>query len=234
VVIDKFFTVEPPLKPQNPYKGDPKDDLLELRKDCVECLGVAFPKAVVDNSGSTSIKISGGSLICKVDVVPANWYDTVSYNDGEGSHHRGVMVLNRDEMERKKNFPFLFNFRLHAHDIARGGVPRMLIRLLKTIKADYENDNTSSVSFSSFDICSLAYRMPDDYLCVQRRQPLDIILSYLRWIYAVLLDSPLRSSLKVVDDSRLIFDNSGKAAGLQALYEDLLGVYQYAVEEQKG
>jgi len=235
VIIDKFFTVEPPLKPKNPYNGDPKDDLLVLREDCAQSLDSAFPKAVVDNSGSTAVEISGGSLICKVDVVPANWYDTVSYNNGEGDHHRGVMVLNREEMERKKNFPFLFNYRLHGHDTNRSGVPRMLIRLLKTIKADYENDNPgSSVSFSSFDICSLAYRMPDDYLRVQLNQPLDIIRNYLRWIYTVLHDSTLRSSLKTVDDSRLIFDKTDKAPGLQTLYEDLLAIYRGAVEEQGG
>lgn len=235
VIIDKFFTVEPPLKPKNPYKGDPNDDLLFLREDCAQSLDAAFPKAVVDNSGSTAVEISGGSLICKVDVVPANWYETVSYNDGKGDHHRGVMVLNREEMERKKNFPFLFNYRLHEHDIKRAGVPRMLIRLLKTIKADYENDNPNSlVNFSSFDICSLAYHMPDDYLRVRINQPLDIIRNYLRWISTVLHNSTLRSSLKTVDDSRLTFDKTDKVAGLQTLYDDLLNIFRSAVMEQGG
>lgn len=235
VLIDKFTTLEPPLQPANPYKGNPIDELLLLRSCCASSLRAAFPKAAVDDLGSTSVAVSGGSLVCKVDVVPANWYDTVRYTAREGDHYRGVMVLNRKQMQRKENFPFLFNFRLNNHDLARSGVPRMLIRLLKTIRADYETDNPgTAIPFSSFDICSLSYRMPDDCLSAKINQPLDIIRNFLLWIQAVISRRDLQSSLKSVDDSRLIFDEPAKVEGLQRLFQDLVAVYSGAVKEQGG
>lgn len=79
MLIDKFFTVEPPQKPQNPYKGDPIQDMLDLRAEIIEALEQAFPEATVDYSGGKSVSIEGGSLRRKVDVVPANWYNTNQY-----------------------------------------------------------------------------------------------------------------------------------------------------------
>jgi hypothetical protein len=234
VLIDKFYDLEPPQTPTVPYTGNPIEDLKTLRASCARELGVAFPAAEVDDSGSTCVSISGASLVCRVDVVPASWYNTVSYSGGGGSHTRGVMVFNRPEGKRKPNYPFLFNFRLHERDGGRNGVPRMLIRLLKTLKADSEEESSRLIEFSSFDICSLLYRMPDNYLQADIRMPLDIVRNVLFWIYAVLNQQDLVTSLKVIDDSRLIFDKTEKVGGLRRLQEDLLDLYSEAVKEQGG
>jgi len=232
-IIDKFHTVEPPNLPRNPYAGDPKDDLLTLRQDCAAAIRHAFPAVDVDDDGSTCVSLSGGSLVCDVDVVPANWYDTVQYVRGDGDFWRGIMVLNRDEMERIRNRPFLFNERIDTHDRQRLGIPRMLIRLLKSIKADYEEDTSGqSVPFSSFDICSVVYRMPDPYLTVQVTQPLHVIRNLIIWLQRLHADADLQRTLKVVDDSRLIFDEPTKAAGLAMITSDLVDKFNGALHEQ--
>jgi hypothetical protein len=233
-IIDKFFTLEPPQTPANPYKGIPVDDLIELRQRCVRELTIAFPAVTINDTGATAIVLEGGSLICPVDVVPSNWYDTNAYAEGQGVHTRGIMVLNRDDMTRAKNYPFLFNHRLDFHDNARQGVPRMLIRLLKTEKADREEETHTELAFSSFDICSLVYRMPDSYLNVYANQPLSIILALLTWIYHVLSTTDTQNSLSVIDDSRLIFDGPEKHTALAKIYADLHQDYKEAEKEQSG
>jgi hypothetical protein len=233
-IIDKFYTLEPPQQPAIPYQGEPIDDLIELRKHCVRELEAAFPSASVNDDGSTSIVLEGGSLACSVDIVPSNWYDTNAYAAGEGEHTRGIMVLNKEERTRMRNYPFLFNHRLDVHDRARTGVPRMLIRLLKSEKADHEEESGTELEASSFDICSIVYRMPDSYLDVPLRQPLRIILALLKWLYHVLSTTDLQKSLKVIDDSRLIFDSSEKASALGKIYADLYEDYSEALKEQAG
>ena len=231
VIIDKFITLQPPQKPSNPYKGEPKDDLLELRQKCYHELNIAFPKVTIDNAGSTSLSLEGGSLVCKVDVVPSNWYDTNEYSETYLEHFRGIMVLNKDEMERKKNFPFLFNYRINEKDNECNGTVRMLIRLLKTLKADADEEN--KVELSSFDICSIAYRIPNEYLNFQINEPLDIIKNFALWMQKIINDSELRKILKVVDDSRIIFDEDEKYNDFVKLFNDLVDLYNGAKEENQ-
>ena len=231
VIIDKFFTLEPPQVPQNPYKGEPKNDLLELRQKCYQELNLAFPKVNIDNTGSTSLSLEGGSLVCKVDVVPSNWYDTNDYSRYKLEHFRGIMILNKDEMERKKNFPFLFNFRIDEKDKQCNSTVRMLIRLLKTLKADANEGN--EVDLSSYDICSIAYRIPNDFLYFKLNEPLDIIRNFLLWMEKIINDSNIRSSLKVVDDSRLIFNENNKLKDFKILANDLDELYNGAKAENQ-
>ncbi len=233
-IIDKFYTLEPPQKPLIPYAGVPIDDLLELRQYCVRELKIAFPTAKVNDEGSTCIAIEGGSLTCQVDVVPSNWFDTNDYANGNGDHTRGIMVLNKKEKTRTTNFPFLFNVRLNEHDVARMGAPRMLVRLLKSVKADHEEESSKEIYFSSFDICSLVYRMPDIYLQVNLYHPLDIIRNLLEWINRVTQVQALRDALMAIDDSRLIFNEPDKVLALKALHSDLKPIYDAAVVENGG
>lgn len=234
VIIDKFVTLEPPQRPDVPYTGVPTDDLLELRKLCARELVNAFPQARINDEGTTCIVIDEGSLKCPVDVVPSNWYDTNAYANGQGAHTRGVMVLNKKEMTRAKNYPFLFNFRLDTHDRARMGAPRMLIRLLKSVRADLEEESSRELKLSSFDICSLVYRMPDIYLQVNLHHPLDIVRNLLAWIDRVVQVQPLRDALMVVDDSRIIFDTPEKGPALRMLHAELNAIYDSAVRENGG
>ena len=234
VIIDKFHTLEPPQEPSNPYKGDANDDLLELRKECKKELSEAFPQADIDDEGANSLEISGGSLYCKVDVVPSNWYDSVRCSQSGLEYQRGIQVLNKKEMRRKTNYPFLFNELLDRNDRQRRGIPRMLIRLQKTIKAD-EKEEGYNIDFSSYDIASVVYRMPDNFLSFQLEKPLDFIYNLLLWQEYILNNADsVQTTLKVVDDSRLIFDKPNKIIEFKKLFQSLLEIYNGAKNENKG
>lgn len=235
-IIDKFHSLEPPQKPTHPYpQENANQDLLDLRNAEAKELSAAFHAATVDNSGSTAISLTGGSLLCKVDVVPSNWLHTNAYTAGQGDHTRGIEVLNKETMKRISNYPFLFNHRLNNHDVARNGIPRMLIRLLKTIKADHEEEAPRDpIALSSFDLCSVVYRMPDAYLAARVTQPLDIVRNLLLWLAHLRANEQTRSTLDVIDDSRKIFDAPSKATALEKLQADLQPIYESAVKEQGG
>lgn len=232
-IIDKFVMLERPQEPTNPYKGEPLDDLNILRQRCVQELDQAFPKVRVDDSSSTAVKLSGGSLVCDVDVVPANWFNTNDYARTEAEYTRGVQVLDREKRELIKNFPFLFNYRLEVNDRQRFGLTRMLIRLLKTVKADLEEDGTC-IDFSSFDVCSLVYRMPDQYIVQRLHLPLDILDRFLQWMRSSITEDSIRSKVLVIDDSRRIFDSEDKKSGAKLLFNALHEIYQGALCEQGG
>ena len=234
-IIDKFEALEYPQQPKTPYTGNPEQDLLDLRNTAAKELASAFPAAKIDNTGSTSVGLTGGSLLCKVDVVPANWLNTNAYAAGAGENTRGIEVLSKEKMQRISNYPFLFNSRLDAHDARRTGIPRMLVRLLKTVKADYQEENPKQqVALSSFDLCSLVYRMPDAYLGSPVNQPLDIVRNLLLWLAHLHASEDVRSSLNVIDDSRKIFNEAQKVSDLVTLYAELRPVYEGAVKEQGG
>lgn len=176
--------------------------------------------------------MSGGSLACAVDVVPANWFDTVDYSRTRLKADRGVQVLDRKANERRKNFPFRFNARIEDCDKGRRGTTRMFIRLLKTIKADLEEDEKVSLEVSSFDLCSVVYRMPDQYFVFALNQPLDLIRNLLLWMQSVIENKVLSDGLRVVDDTRVIFDKGSKLPSFHRIFNELCVVYDGALKEQ--
>jgi len=230
VIIDKFHTLAHPLIPSNPYKGDPEEDLLSLRKDCKREISNAFPAVNIDDSGSTAISIEGGSLACKVDIVPSNWYDTVAYSLSGNEYERGIQVLDKHNMVRKLNFPFMFNYRLIAFDYNCQGIPIALIRLLKTIKADAIEEG-KEIELSSFDICSIIYRMPTEYLYLDLLNPLAVIDKLCDWCLKIISNDELKKSLMVIDETRKIFDNIDKEIGLLNIFSELIEIKKNALSE---
>jgi hypothetical protein len=224
----RFFTVEPPQKVRIAYQGNPLQDLIALRKDCVAVLKSAFPAATVDNAGSKSITVSGGSLRRKVDVVPANWYDTNDYALTGLGFYRGVMILDKDVPVRVKNQPFLHNKRIGDKDLRVGGAVRMAIRLLKTLRYDSE----IKIDVSSFDIAGLIYNIPDDHLIFQPGYELNIIENVLAYLHYVLRDKAYQNSLMSVDGSRKVFGSPGTdERNVILLANEVYDLYQNVLEE---
>lgn len=101
----------------------------ELRKECEIVLTEAYPAAEVDINGAKSISLSGGSFRRKVDVVPANWHDTVAYQLYEHKHLREIYVLDKHKLERTKNSPFIFMHQINQKDvITQGGTKKVILR----------------------------------------------------------------------------------------------------------
>lgn len=223
----RFFSLEMPQANPYPYAENPEDTLLTFRCKARDELMQAFTIARVDDSGSTAIKLSGGSLACAVDVVPSNWYNTIEYSRSSFEAARGVQVLNKETLERVLNFPFRFNDRLHAQDHVRSGATRRMIRFLKTLKADLIEEGFS-IGLSSFDICSIIFRMEGTFRSSDGYGARPEAVVCFQWVTFLLNDATFRQGLWVVDDSRLIFDNAEKVQGLRFIQRELHDLLQAA------
>ena len=200
VLTGKFHTLENPQKPSSPYKGNPLQDLEDLRADAIASLEAAFPEATVDSSGGKSISLEGGSLRRKIDVVPSNWFNTNKYNETGQKVYRGVQILDAKKMERLKNTPFLHNAWIAHKDSQTNGGLRKAARLMKSLKYD-----TEAIDLSSYDLVSIAFCMPDGDLNVPKGQELSLLNSCYEFCVLLQENAVLRNSLDVPDGHRKIF-----------------------------
>lgn len=224
VLEARFVSLEPPQQPPHPYQGNPVDDLLQIRRVCVAHLKSAFQAAKVDDSGPKSIKISGGSLVRTVDIVPANWYDTNQYVQHERKKtYRGVHVLDAHKKERHSDQPFLHGAWINCKDgpTQTAGSTRKLIRLLKSLKYDSED----RVAMSSYDIESIVFRMDDKQMLKPRGEEIPLAHSCWLWLKNIEDSQQLRDELTVPDGKRKIFAE-GKAtlAQVKSLRQELEGL----------
>lgn len=225
VLETRFFSLQPPLQPAVPYPGDPVANLLQIRRVCISHLRGAFPRATVDDSGPRSVKISGGSLVRVVDIVPANWYETVKYTETNQKIWRGVHILDAHRRVREEDQPFLHGAWIERKDADTSGSARKLIRLLKSLKYDSEG----KVAMSSFDIESLVFRMPD--MIRQRGEEIPLAHTCWLWLKKVEDSQQFRESLEVPDGKRKIFAEGKATAGqLSALRHELEGLL-YGIDQ---
>lgn len=217
VIIDKFYTVQSPQTPKNPYKGDPLQDLLDLRNEAERALEAAFSQARIDKSGNKSISIEGGSLTRKVDVVPSNWYHTNKYAESGNEIYRGVQILDKSVPTRLANTPFLHNAWIDHKDKNTQGGMRKASRLMKSLKYDSED-----IDLSSYDIVSIAFNMPDESLSYPKGGELRILSSCLDFCKKLQSDPNLRQSIEVPDGHRKVFcEGHATLSGLNQLTHEL-------------
>lgn len=213
-----FFTLEPPAAPKNRYPGDSLAELKKLRKDAVFVLGKAFPEVDVNSSPGKAIRLTGGSLRRKIDVVIGNWWDTVQYQNTRVSYERGVSILDTANDQRINNKPFLHNQRIDVRDIENNGNLRKVIRLLKSLKYDADNE----LNISSYDITAIAYSMPNSYLYTTYGHELILVENTRRWFLHLIENEQARLSLYVPNQTRKIFGIGGASlAGLKELFAEL-------------
>lgn len=224
-----FINLEPPQKATSPYKGNPVQELCNLRDESFNILKKAFPTVDIDNSGAKSICLKGGSLKRKIDVVPSNWYDTILYSQTKHEYHRGVMVLNYQDKKQVGNTPFYHNKLLDDKDFATNTNYKKVVRLLKTIKADSE----LTINLSSYDIASLIYHMKNTDLIIGT-SPLKLLRNSLKFMKYVSENHIYRNNLLVPDESRNIFQqNRATNDDLNLLIMELEEIYQDLLEELK-
>jgi hypothetical protein len=200
LLIDKFYTMEKPQEPVTPYKGDPIQDLVDLRAEAITSLKGAFPEATIDSSGSKSIVVEGGSLRRKIDVVPSNWYNTNKYAETKNKTYRGVQILDSKTRTRLNNTPFLHNAWIEHKDKNTNGGLRKAARLLKSLKYDSEK-----IDLSSYDLVSIAFNIPESELKMPHGMELAILNSCYNYCLDLQQNRLKRESLDVPDGHRKIF-----------------------------
>jgi hypothetical protein len=212
-----FVSVEPPGTPKNPYQGDALADLRNLRAASAKALKSAYPEVTVDDAPGKSIALEGGSLRRRIDVVISNWWNTVEYQTSGVAFQRGVKVFDSRANIRIENRPFLHNARIDQRDRLLNGNVRKVARLLKSLKYDADG----KVNMSSYDITSIAYRMPDALMRPGHGAELLLVENTRGFLRLLLDDSALRASLRVPNEMRAIFGPEGASVeGLSQLFKE--------------
>lgn len=227
LITETFYSLEPPQKPNNPYGGNPSDELYSLRLDAISLLENAFPGVTVDSSGAKSISLEGGSLSRKVDVVPSNWYNTVKYTELQDETYRGIMILDSHKMVRFTNTPFYHNYLLQLKDYASSNNFKKIVRLLKTLKADAEKE----IKLSSYDLAAIPFHMENSKY-IKSDTPLKLIENTLFYLMELCKDDNKRNNLYVPDQSRKIFEKA-ELVDLQRLTLELGDLHSDILNEQK-
>lgn len=230
VLTCRFTMLEWPQTPAQRYDGDPIADLREIRTVSCECVRSEFPAAEVDDSGAKSISVKGGSLRRKVDIVPANWYDTNSYAESKAKRDRAVQVLDNRTGELIKNSPFLHNYLIAEKDSQVGGGLRKVVRLMKSLKYD-----SGTIDLTSYDLTSIGYGMPDQDLSTFPGGELALLARLKTYLDFVAVNHEFRLALLVPDRSRKVFcKGHATVEGLDSLrseVDDLVEAVQWNLQK---
>lgn len=215
------------------WDGPSGESLLdELRKHAEQNLINAFPEANVDTSGSKAITISGGSLQREVDVIPAHWYDTAAYQASQMKKDRGIYIYLKDERSRALNYPFLHMHHIQQKDDATSGGVKKIIRLLKTLVADYEEE--PKIELSSYDIASIVWHFLEGQMIVQSWNELSLLWVAKVNLEVLVIDEQRTKSLYTPDGTRKIIDKEQKFLGLVRLLAEVNDLISEVVKELSG
>jgi hypothetical protein len=217
-IHEGFVTLEPPQKPTYPYQGNPVANLKDMRNKVYRILDSVYSAAKIDDSGSKALNISGGSLNRTIDLIFCNWYDSVKYTETADADYRGINLLDRDNDRRILNFPFMHIYFINTKDVQVSGNVKRLIRLLKTLRSDADEE----IKVSSYDIASLVFRMDNSLLMASKLKRLDLLDNCNSFLKKVISDSTFRDSLHVANSTRTIFcDDGAKLAEVVKLQKEL-------------
>jgi hypothetical protein len=210
----RWHSIEPPNKATSPYTGNSIDDLREIRQMTAEVLESAFPAATVDQSGSKSVRISGGSLRRKIDLIASAWWYTVEYMEDKEKYSLGIQILDNAKGQRISNKPFLHNKRLMDRDAATNGGLRKLIRLMKSVK--YDSDD--KIDLNSYDIAGIMYNMPDEWVTASPGYDLALVKNCQEYLRHLLNHKTYRDSIEMPNRMRSVFCPEGASeSGLKQM-----------------
>ena len=217
VLNDRFITVERPGDSFVAYKGNVIEDMQALRNACYAILKEVYSVPEIDNNGEKSIKIKkGGVLKRDIDVVPANWFDSVKYKTYGNNYLRGVQVFNKITCERTKNFPFLNKKLINDKDKLCNGNYRALVRLAKNLRVD--SDSSAQIKkISSYDIQSIFFAIENTDI---NNLPKPELVNYgCEYLFYLVANTEVFRTMKVPDETRLISEKVSFDM-LKSLYDE--------------
>ncbi|MDD2384620.1 MAG: hypothetical protein PHN18_10560 [Sulfurospirillaceae bacterium] len=193
------------------------DVIKDIRLNSENILPKNFPQANIDCTGNKAIKLSEGSLLRKVDIVPASWYDTRDYQQTRQQSDRGIKIYHKNTHELELNLPFKHIKLISDRDDIYNGNLRSVIRLMKNIVADMPDyKQHAAKKLSSYDLASIAYHMEQElYLPYNMR--VGLVEKIRAFLYLLFTNYSFRDNLNVPDLSRKIFNHQDKIKSLEIL-----------------
>lgn len=188
-------------------------DMLQLRSVSETTLAARFPAATVDRSGCKSIRMEGGSLRRKIDVVPAHWHDTAAYQASSQKHDREVRILDKSVPTTIANRPFMHMRRINDKDTLTNGGAKKVIRLLKNLSKDSDRN----IALTSYDIAALVWHFDDESLKRPRYLEVALIAETQAHLHCLVQNRQACEALMAPDRSRKIIDSADKFYSLISL-----------------
>jgi hypothetical protein len=218
VATGRYHWVTPPLTPSNPYMGDAKNDLIELRVDIVDTIKRVFPAVDLDNEGGKAIAISGGSLNRKMDLVPISWIHNMTSVSVTDKTHRGIKLYDKKSKQYVENYPFLHIYRCNEKDSYVDGKYKKLVRYIKNVR----NDSERGINISSYDATALMYHLDNNELILTTNDPARLSALTEQFLLRVINDTHFQLTAKVPNETRLLFGVDGlKLEDVVKLYEEI-------------
>ena len=238
IIPTNTVNAEKPYVKENYYTTS-KDQrsLIEIARDIrnksEKILPKNFPKVDVDCSGNKSIALSGGSLLRKVDIVPAIWFDSRKYQTTQLESDRGIKILHKADNTLILNHPFTHIKLVNDKDELYSGNLKCIIRLMKNLVADMpDHKKRITKKLSSYDLASIAFHM-NDKLSAAYYMRLSLVEKTRLHLNDLISNKYLRESLIVPDGSRKIFDNQEKTDALAILAQEMTDLAKSIYSELK-
>lgn len=201
------------------YQGNTLQDLRQLRLDSESILTDVYD--ICDTTKPKSIKIKNQSLNREVDVVIANWYDDVSSIINDKGEYRGIQVYNKDTNSKgDPDYPFLSIKRINEKSADTNGRLKRMIRFLKNVKADSNQD----IDLSSFDINAVCYDIEvTKYQTLSFYELVPVVYNQLKEICT---NQAKADGIISVDGREYIFKyNNKKLENLKLLMAEVEGIF---------
>lgn len=200
-----------------PSTRDAVAEIAALRAESCAVLRSAFPAAKVDDSGAKCIRMSEGSLLREIDVVPSVLYRTAAHQQSGNDNDRGVQSYDKKQRMLITNFPFKVRAYINAKEERTSGGCKKAIRLLKNMKEDAD----VTIALSSFDIMSLVYAMQDSDLYHYSFHEGKVVASLQKWFASLADDEARLRGLHTVDGSRKIVRSASDVAAVSGMAAEL-------------
>lgn len=203
-----------------PYSGSEINNLREIRINAEDVLTRNYKYVKTSKSKSIEVNLTYPERL--VDVVTASWYKTVDSEFNDNEIYKGVQVYDKDSNSRLPvDYPFLKIALLDKKNNETNGRLKRMIRFLKTLKADSDQNLKE---FSSFDICSVCYNIPaQNYIDFPYYQLVYVLNTEFN---KILLNENYRNEIKSIDGTEYIFYNKlRKVEQLRLLSQELSAIY---------
>lgn len=210
-----------------PYVKSVMSEMQRLRANCETILPARFPAATVKCDGSKSIRIEGGSLQRKIDVVPAHWHNTAAYQSSLQKKDREICILDTSVPTTIGNRPFMHMHCINIKDTLTNGGAKKVIRLLKNLS----KDSDQNIILSSYDIAGLAWHFDNASLNRPRYLEVSLIAETQGHLHRLIHDRPYCEALMVPDQSRKIIDSPEKFTSLIGLAFEVDGLAAQIMRE---
>jgi len=197
------------------FTGSPNKTLSELRKNAEIVLQNNYKYVNIHKGKSIEVKPTNPYRM--VDVVTASYYENLkSITKGDKSE-KGIQVYDKiKDIRLDVDYPFLKIKLVNKKDKSVNGRLKKMIRFIKNVKADCENE----IKLSSFDITSICYDIPINlYFDKSYFELVAVIYNQFLKIYT---DSFYRNNLMSVDGTEPIFKNKEyKLSNLALLVKEI-------------